>query len=315
MLVNFIFIAIALVLLYFGAEGLVRGSSSLALRLGMSPIVVGLTVVALGTSSPEVLVSVKAAMEGYGAMAVGNVIGSNIFNIAVILGLTAVVAPMKIQYQMLKIDAPVMLGIMLLVPWVLWDGHVCRTEGIILLVGIFCYVLLNLLAARRTATKEVEQEFASGIRPMKGGLGVDIAFIVVGLAVLVLGARLLTDNAVEVARALNISEAVIGLTIVAVGTSIPELATAVVAAFRKEPDIALGNVIGSNIFNVLGILGVAAICKPLPADGIQHADVFLMVGLAAALIPLMATGLRLQRLEGAFLLAVYAGYLFYHWPK
>lgn len=315
MLLHFVWIAVSLVLLYFGAEWLVRGSSSLALRLGMSPLVVGLTVVALGTSAPEVLVSVKASLSGYGALAIGNVIGSNIFNIAVILGITAVVAPMRVRFQLLKIDAPIMLGIMLLVPWVLWDGVVCRFEGLVLVVGIVSYVVLNILAARRTATPDVEEEFSGGVPPVRGGIGLDIVLIGAGLTLLIVGARLLTDHAVAVARELHVEEAVIGLTIVAFGTSIPELATAIIAALRREPDLALGNVIGSNIFNVLGILGVAALCCPLSAQGIQHADVFLMVALAAALIPLMWTGMRLQRLEGAFLLAVYAAYIAYHWPR
>lgn len=314
MLVHWLFVALSLILLYVGAEGLVRGSSTFALRMGLTPLVVGLTVVAFGTSAPEVFVSVKAAMAGRGDLAVGNVIGSNLFNVGVILGITALLSPMKVQFQLLKIDAPVMVGVMLLVPLVLIDGVVSRVEGGFLLMGIVLYVTLNVIIARRTAPPEVQAEFAESMPDRRGTVAMDVVFILVGLGVLVVGARLLTDHSVALARSFGVSEAVIGLTIVAAGTSVPELAASVVAAFRNEPDIALGNVIGSNVFNVLAILGVGALVSPLYAPAISRFDILSMVVMSAALLPLLWTGLRLQRWEGATLFAAYVVYVLIMWP-
>jgi len=315
MWIHWLFVVLSLVLLYAGAEGLVRGSSSMALRLGLTPLVVGLTVVAFGTSAPEVLVSVKAALAGQGDLAVGNVIGSNIFNVGVILGITAVLSPMKVQFQLLKFDAPVMVAVMLLVPIVLIDGVVSQVEGIFLFLGIVIYVTTNVLIARRTAQPEVQEEFAESMPARQGNLLLDWVFILVGLGVLVLGARLLTDHSVALARAFGVTEAVIGLTIVAAGTSVPELAASVVAAFRNEPDIALGNVIGSNVFNVLAVLGVGAMVSPMIAPEISQFDMYAMVLLSAALLPLLWTGLRLQRWEGGVLFLAYVAYVVVLWPK
>ncbi|MEX1117563.1 MAG: calcium/sodium antiporter [Terrimicrobiaceae bacterium] len=315
MLIHWLFVALSLVLLYVGAEGLVRGSSSLALRLGLTPLVVGLTVVAFGTSAPEVLVSVKAAMAGRGDLAVGNVIGSNIFNVGVILGITALLSPMKVQFQLLKLDAPIMVAVALLVPVLLIDGVVSKVEGMFLVLGIVIYVTFNVIVARRTASSVVQDEFTESMPPRQGNLLFDVAFIFVGLGILVLGARLLTDHSVALARSFGVTEAVIGLTIVAAGTSVPELAASVVAAFRKEPDIALGNVIGSNVFNVLAILGVGALVAPLSAPEISRFDMYAMVLMCAALVPMLWTGLRLQRWEGGVLFAAYLVYVVILWPK
>jgi cation:H+ antiporter len=315
MLWNWIWIVASLVLLYFGAEGLVRGSASLALRLGLTPLVVGLTVVAMGTSMPEVLVSVKAAMQGSGDLAVGNVLGSNIFNIGAILGITAFLSPMKVQFQLIKIDSPIMVGVSLALVALLWDGAISRVEGTFLLLGLIVYVVANIWMARRTATAAVEQEFAEGVPARSGSVLLDVLLILGGLGILVVGARLLTDNSVELARAFGVSEAVIGLTIVAAGTSVPELAASIVAAIKKEPDIALGNVIGSNIFNILGILGIASLVAPLSAPDISRFDLWTMVGIAALLVPMLWTSLRVTRPEGAALFALYCGYVYLLWPK
>jgi len=312
---NWIGIVSSLALLYLGAEGLVRGSASMALRLGLTPLVVGLTVVAMGTSMPEVMVSVKAALDGRGDLAVGNVVGSNLFNIGVILGLTAVITPMKVHFQLIKIDAPVMVGVCLLAPLILWDGVVSRFEGLLLLAGIAAYIAGNVWLARRTASLEVEKEFEESLPSQTGSLFYDILFILGGLGILALGARVLTENSVAVARSFGVSEAVIGLTIVAAGTSVPELAASVVAALKREPDIALGNVIGSNVFNILAILGAGAVVAPLVAPDVQSIDIWAMVGLSAALLPLLWTGLKLSRAEGAFLFAAYCVYIGYMWPK
>lgn len=315
MITYWLWIVASLVLLYFGAEGLVRGSASLALRLGLTPLVVGLTVVAMGTSMPEVMVSVKAALAERGDLAVGNVVGSNLFNIGVILGLTALLSPMKVQFQLIKIDAPIMVAVSLGLVAILWDGAVGRVEGAVLFGGLIVYIAGNIWLARRTATKEVENEFAEGVPARSGSVLLDGLFILGGLGILVIGARLLTDNSVALARSFGVSEAVIGLTIVAAGTSVPELAASIVAAMKKEPDIALGNVIGSNIFNILGILGIASLVAPLTAPDISRFDLWAMVAIAAALIPILWTGLRVSRVEGAALFAAYCGYVYFLWPK
>ncbi|MEN9469238.1 MAG: hypothetical protein RL630_971 [Verrucomicrobiota bacterium] len=315
MLTYWLWIIASLVLLYFGAEGLVRGSSSLALRLGLTPLVVGLTVVAMGTSMPEVMVSVKAALAGRGDLAVGNVVGSNIFNIGIILGLTALLSPMKVQFQLIKIDLPIMVVVSLGMLALLWDGAVGRLAGAVLFGGLIIYIAGNIWLARRTATKEVEAEYAEGVPARSGSVLMDGLFILGGLGILVLGARLLTDNSVALARSFGVSEAVIGLTIVAAGTSVPELAASIVAAMKKEPDIALGNVIGSNIFNMLGILGIASMVTPITAPDIRHFDLWMMVAFAAALVPMLWTGLRVSRAEGATLFAAYCGYVYFLWPK
>ena len=303
-----------LVLLYFGAEGLIKGSSSLALRMGITPLVIGLTVVAFGTSAPELVVSTKAAYQGQGGIAVGNVVGSNIFNIAVILGLSALLRPMVIRVQLIKFDTPIMLGLTI-VCWLLFhDGHVGRPEGALLVAGIIAYTAVNVLMARRETSRSVEKEFAEGTPHKSRNAGIDLLLLAGGLSLLLLGARLFVSGATDLARMWGLSEAVIGLTIVAAGTSLPELATSVLAAIRKEDDIAIGNIVGSNVFNILGILGASALVNPLEAGGVTAVDFGFMLGVSLLLLPLMRSGMRLSRWEGGLFLALYAGYLWWLWP-
>ena len=315
MVVDFIFIALALGLLFVGAEGLVRGSAAVATRAGLSPLVVGLTIVAFGTSSPELVVSVKAAVSQQGDIAVGNVVGSNIFNIAFILGLTALVCPIPVHRQIIKVDAPIALGAAILLVFLLMDKTLGRVEGALLVVGIICYTVMNVMLAR----KDAAATDIAGAEPAKAVLQrswmADIVFILAGLVVLVIGSQLLVDHSINLATYFGISEAVIGLTIVAAGTSMPELATSVVAAFRKQPDIAIGNVIGSNVFNILGILGVASVVTPISATGISTFDYATMIIFTVLLIPLLYTGRLLHRIEGAMLLLLYGAYVFVLWPK
>jgi cation:H+ antiporter len=233
----------------------------------------------------------------------------------VILGITALLSPMKVQFQLLKIDAPVMVGVALLVPVLLIDGVVSSLEGAFLLAGIVIYVSANVIIAHRTASPDVQAEYEESMPKIKGKVFMDVVFILGGLAILVVGARLLTDHSVALARSFGVSEAVIGLTIVAAGTSVPELAASVVAAFRNEPDIALGNVIGSNVFNILAILGTGALVSPLYAPAISQFDIYAMVLMSAALLPLLWTGFRLQRWEGAALFAAYVAYVLIMWPE
>lgn len=315
MILPYALIVVALLLLFGGAELLVRGSASLAARAGLTPLVIGLTVVAFGTSSPELAVSLKAAFAGQGDVAVGNVVGSNILNIAVILGLAAVICPIGVHLQLIKVDVPIMILVSVLLPVLLYDGRLGRVEGGLLFAGIVAYTLFNVVMARKGAAAEVESEFAESVPKATTHWAVDLVLIGGGLATLVVGSRLLVDNSIEVARAFQISEAVIGLTVVALGTSMPELATSIIAAVRRQPDIALGNAIGSNIFNILATLGLSALVVPMTAGGITVIDYGVMVGTAVLLLPFLMTGPRLGRLEGLVFLGGYCGYLAFLWPR
>lgn len=305
-----------LLALIAGAELLVRGASSLALRLGLTPLVVGLTVVAFGTSLPELLVSLRAALAGSGDVAAGNVVGSNIANIGLILGLAAAIHPLKVRLQLLKLDVPAAAAVTLLAIWVFSDRTVSRAEGALLFAGIVLYTAFLVRLARKETDSAVRGEFAENTpRQTKGGALLDAGLVCAGLAALSFGAGWLVGGAAGLARGLGVSEAVIGLTIVAVGTSTPELITSVVAALRKAPDIALGNVVGSNIFNILGILGATALISPFSAAGITAVDLWAMTLLLAGLVPVMLTGQTVTRAEGWVLLACYGGYLWLLWPK
>ena len=298
-----------LLLLYAGGESLVRGSSSLALRLGMTPLVVGLTVVAFGTSAPELVVSLRAALQGSGDIAVGNAVGSNILNLAVVLGLTAVVAPIRVNPQVNRLEVPLMVGASLLLVFFLRDGYLSRWEGAALLSGLLLYIAFRLLWVGRRSSPALEDTFGETLSAVPGGLPLAALLMVGGIGLLMGGARLLVWGAVRVAQGLGISEAVIGLTVVALGTSLPELATSLLAAFRKQSAIAVGNIIGSNLFNILGILGTASLTRPLVARGVTPVDLWMMAGTAILAVPILRIGLRVSRIEGWLLLASYGGYL------
>lgn len=317
MIADFAFIVVGLVLLYFGAEGLVRGSSALALKLGLTPLVVGLTVVAYGTSTPELVVSVKAALSGQPGIAVGNVVGSNIFNIAVILGIASVIFPIRVNFQLLRLDVPIMVGVSLLLMAFFANGMLERWQAAVLFAGIVAYTVGSIIYAKKTATPDVQAEYAESVGDKKkpATLWLDLVFIIGGLGVLVAGSRFLVDGSIGVARSWGVSEAVIGLTIVAAGTSTPELAASIVAALKKEPDIAIGNIVGSNIYNILCILGIAGLITPLPLGGVAWTDLYVMLGFSLALVPILITGFVIKRWEGFVLLAGYGGYLAWMWPK
>lgn len=300
--------AAGLVLLYLGGECLVLGASSLALRLRVSALAVGLTVVAFGTSAPELAVSVDAVLVGKNDIAIGNVVGSNIANVALILGLAALLRPIRVHAALIRYDLPIMVGCSLLVPLVLLGQVVSRIEGVLLLAGLAVYVGFRFWETRRSPHSSP----TTGSKILRTGLvhtAGDVALVLGGLAALVYGAQLFVDGSVALARVLGVSEAVIALTVVAVGTSLPELATSVLAAARGHGDIATGNVIGSSIFNTLGILGATALVHPLVRGGIAWADVAMMVAVSAALLVMMYTRLILTRAEGALLLGAYVVYL------
>lgn len=309
MITTLLILILGLALLYFGAEGLVRGSSSLALRLGVGPLLVGLTVVAFGTSTPELVVSLKAAYLGQGDISVGNVVGSNVCNIGLILGFSALIIPIKVASQIVRVDTPIMIGVTALAMALLYDGALSRVEGIILFILLIAYVVFSIRLAKQQASDPLAGEFTEEIKVSKKGVWQDIAFIVGGLVMLVFGARFLVEAAIDIAKAAGLSEAVIGLTIVAVGTSLPEFATSLVAALKKEADIAVGNVVGSNIFNILGILGISSAVTPLSSSGITAIDLGVMAAFAVILWIFSRTGYRITRGEGFFLLAAYIAYV------
>ncbi|MBI4774722.1 MAG: calcium/sodium antiporter [Deltaproteobacteria bacterium] len=306
---------LGLALLYFGAEWLVRGSSKLALRFKVPSLVIGLTIVAFGTSTPELVVSLKAGLDGLGDISVGNVVGSNIFNIAVILGLSALVRPLRVHLKVLRIDTSIMIGVSVLLCVLLQDNFIDRSEGLVLFVGITLYTLFTIYIGKKygqmygSAASEALQ-----VRVV-GSVTSDILTIILGLACLVIGSRCFVEGAVALASALGVSQAVIGLTIVAAGTSFPELATSIVAAGRKEEDIAIGNIIGSNIFNILAILGLSAMIAPLRSDGIGRMDLAFMMTTAVLLFPFMWTKYELNRIEATVFLLIYAVYVYLLWPK
>lgn len=306
MLIPVLLVAASLVVLYFGADFLVKGSASLAVRFGISPLVVGLTVVAFGTSAPELLVSVQSALEGNPGIAVGNVMGSNIFNVCAILGISAMICPLRVNPRLIRLDAPVMLVATLLFVGIFRNGSFGRWAGILFFAGICAYTIYCVYKAKRGEAVEGDEE----IKPTKSWM-LDVVLVIAGLALLVWGSGLLVDNAVIIAKALGWSEAVIGLTIVAAGTSMPELATSVVAALKKRTDIAIGNVIGSNIFNLLAVLGLTATIAPVETNQINWTDMLVMLGTSLLLLPFMRTGFKIGRGEGVVLFVIYIAYTLY----
>jgi cation:H+ antiporter len=307
---------IGIVLLIAGAEAIVRGASRLAAAIGISPLVIGLTIVAMGTSSPELAVSVQAAMKGSGDIALGNVVGSNIFNVLMILGLSAAIAPLVVNQQLIRLDVPLMVGISLLTLFLAQDGRIGRREGAILLLGLIAYTSFLIRMSIRESKaiqKEYEQEF--GEKPKgKGQLISNLILVIVGLAMLMAGSRWLVAGAVAAAQAMGVSELIIALTAIAAGTSLPEVATSVMATLRGERDIAVGNVIGSNVFNIMGILGFTAIIAPggIPVSTpALRFDIPVMIAVSIACLPIFFSGFRIARWEGILFLGYYVFYTSY----
>ena len=309
-----LYITGGLVLLYFGADWLVQGAVTLALHLGLSPLIVGLTVVALGTSVPEALVSVQAAIGHQGGIALGNVIGSNILNIALILGLSSLILPLKVDSHIVKADVPLLTGATFMLVVLLEDFHISRMEGAFLLLCIVFYVTGNIMTVKRTSPEEDKIEGMEIPEDSGKTLWRDVGFLILGIVTLGFGANFLVTGAVDLARIFGLSEALIGLTIVSIGTGTPELATAMMAAFRKTPDLAIGNVVGSNLFNIMFVLGIAGLVAPLDGKGISSVDLYVMLGVTILLLPTVWTGRILDRKEGFLFLAIYVGYLYHLWP-
>jgi cation:H+ antiporter len=303
-----------LVILVAGAEFLVRGASRLAAALGISPLVIGLTVVAFGTSAPELAINMQSAFLGEADIALGNVVGSNIFNILVILGISALIVPLVVHQQLIQLDIPIMIGISVAVYVMSLDGRLDRLDGLLLASALALYLYVVYKRSRQES-KDIQEEYAHefGIQEKQTSRNIflDLGMMVGGLAMLVFGARWLVDGAVAVALYFNVSELVIGLTLVAAGTSLPEVATSVVAALRNERDIAVGNAVGSNIFNLLSVLGLTSLIAPngIPVpDVVLRFDLPVMIAVALATLPIAFTGKEIARWEGGLFFAYYIAY-------
>lgn len=311
-LLNVLWLALGIAGLYYGADFLIKGGVSLARRAGISPLVIGLTLVACATSAPELVVSVSAALQNNTDIALGNVVGSNICNIGLILGLAACISPLAVRKQLFKLDVPVMTAAFLIICLLYWlTGGVGRIAGIMLVVGLTGYTIFNIRNSRKNSGLQETEEPEGKTAEKLFSIPVALFLTVAGIALLAGGAKVFLLGAVFFAELFKVPDAVIGLTIVAVGTSLPELATSVVAAIKGEADIAIGNVVGSNIFNIFGILGVTAVISPITESSISVTDMAVMLFFAVVLLPKMRTGWKLSRIEGAFLLLCYCVYTVY----
>jgi cation:H+ antiporter len=317
---SIVYFIAGLILLVVGAEALVKGASRLAAAFRVSPLIIGLTVVAFGTSAPELAVSIKAALADQADIAIGNVVGSNIFNVLFILGVSALIVPLVVSAQLIRLDVPLMVALSVVVFVMALDGALSRTDGVVLVVGLIGYVLFLIVQSRRdnaaadaaAAACENPEELADAVNNPRWLLNLGLVFG--GLALLVLGSRWLVESAIAFAQYFGVSELVIGLTIVAAGTSMPEVVTSIVAALRGERDIAVGNVVGSNIFNLMGVLGVASVVAPSGiaiSDAIIAFDLPIMLAVAFACLPIFLTGGVIRRWEGGVLLGYYVLYTIY----
>jgi cation:H+ antiporter len=298
-----------LALLYFGAEWLVSSAARIAADFGISSFILGLTLVSFGTSAPELVVSGLASYRGSGGLAMGNVLGSNIANIALILGIAALILPIRVRPDLLSRDLPIMLGSAALVPLLGWSGTISRAEGGLLLTLFVLYLGLLGVKARREAVSLTDLVGLDDESVPRSRLARDLGVALAGLVALSIGANLLVGAASRMAVVFGVPDVVIGLTLVAFGTSLPELAASVSAALRGESQLVIGNIVGSNIFNVLLILGVAAMVGPLPVPGSTRIDALIVLGLSLAMLPVVLTGRRVDRVEGGILFASYLGFL------
>lgn len=311
---------IGLVILYFAAETLVQGASSMALRLGIAPLIVGLTVVAFGTSAPELVVSLAAVYSNSDAISVGNILGSNIANLALILGVSAIISPITVSNAVIKREYPVMLAASILMVGLCFDGEISRIDGAMLVGCMIAYlVYMGVMALKAMRSGKEEAATLDLLQDLDGLGGLesdepksnikDMARVVVGIIGLSAGAKMMVDSSVVIASSLGISQLVIGITIVAIGTSLPELATSVVAALRGESDIAVGNVVGSNVFNILSVLGIVSCIKPIQInpDAVTY-DLWVMLGVTLLVWPVMWSGKRIARSEGILFLILYVTY-------
>lgn len=315
MFTTVVLLIFGLVLVVGGAESILRGSTRLAAALGVSPMVIGLTIVSVGTSAPELAVGITAASEGRGMLAVGNIAGTNVFNILFILGLSALLRPLPLQLGSIRLDLPVMVSAALALIVMSSDGVLSRLDGAILLTAAILYTVALARQSKKersAAQREFQEEYGRPQRMTSASALVCLALIVAGIAITVWGAHVLVNAAVSLARLVGVSDAIIGLTIVAIGTSAPEFATTMISTWQNERDVAIGNLIGSTSYNILAILGVTCLVTPggVPvSDEILWIDIPLAAAAALICIPVFATGRRVSRREGAFFVTVYVVYL------
>jgi cation:H+ antiporter len=294
------------VLLYVSGEALVAGAVRVAVRFGVSALTVGLTVVAFGTSSPELVVSLDAAVRQADGLVVGSIVGSNLCNLLLVLGLAALLRPIEVRRKLLRVDLPILIFASLAMLVMLRDGHLSRIEGMVLFAGIVGYTGFSLRRSQQQTgpTEDLEDPPVPGLQMFPAWV-----LILGGIAGLTLGAHLFVGGAVDLARILGVSDSLIGLTVVAIGTSLPEISAGVVAAWRGQGDLAVGNAVGSSIFNILCVLGTTTMLHPLQMAGVTSTDLYLMLAAPIVLLPFAGTGLRLVRWEGGLLVLLYAAYV------
>ncbi len=310
MLATILFLLAGCALLYYGAEWLVEGAASLALSLGVSRLVVGLTVVAYGTSMPELGVSVEAALKGNDSVAIGNVVGSNICTIGLVLGVPALITALPVNRNTIRLHAPIMIAGCVLLAFFLSDYVVSRLEGGILLAGLAAYTVLGFRLERQTK----DAGFVDDVPERTGKLPKDIGLIVAGIAGVLVGGHFLLEGAVDLAQRIGVSDAVIGLTVVALGTSLPDLTASAMAALKKHGEIAVGNALGSVMFNTYMVISAASMTGPLDGEDFNRLDLYVMVGIAAVVLPLMLIHMQMRRWQGALLVTSYLVYVVLRWP-
>ena len=309
-LINIIFVVSGIVMLYFGANWFVNGAVTIAKKFRISQIVIGLTIVAFGTSSPELAVNVSAALDGISDVVMGNIVGSNILNIGLIIGISAIIRPLIVHKTTIRKEVPIMIGVAAVLILMSIDGHLTFTDGIILFIGILIFTIVSYKMTKKEDSDL--EEIPTGLKLEKSNVVPrSILLLGVGLTLLTIGAFLTLDNAVSIAKTIGISERIIGLTLVAIGTSLPELTTSIIAAKKGHFDLSVGNIVGSNIFNILAILGISAILIDISITESMFLDYYVMLAFSLVLIPIMRTGFVISRIEGMFLIAGYLAYVIF----
>lgn len=313
-IINVLLVAVGLAMLFVGSEFLIRGSVKIAKRMHISQLVIGLTVVAFGTSTPELVVSINSALEGQADISLGNIIGSNIVNIGLILGLSAAIFPIAVHIKTIRREIPIMLAVSLIIIPISLDGTISQIDGAFLVISLIAFIYFSYRQSKKENTQipliiDDNRENSISNNLAFTPLIKNIVFVIIGIILLYFGSSFTVDNAVSIANSLGISERIIGLTIIAIGTSLPELITSVGAARKKHADLSIGNIIGSNIFNVLSILGISSLIIGIKVNFTIFIDYIVMIGFSAALIPVMKSGFIITKKEGYILVTAYLLYL------
>ena len=311
-IINVLLVAVGLAMLYAGSELLIRGSVSIAKRMHISQLVIGLTVVAFGTSTPELVVSINAAIVGQADVSLGNIIGSNIVNIGLILGLSAAIFPIAVRIKTIRREIPIMLAVSLILIPMSLDGAISQVEGVLLVLSLIVFIYFSYSQSKKENNQtQMPVEMDNSYNKPAHVLTKNVVFVVAGILLLYFGSSLTVDNAVQIANSMGISERVIGLTVIAIGTSLPELITSVGAARKRHADLSIGNIIGSNIFNVLGILGISSLISSIKVNPAIFTDYAVMIGFSIVLIPVMRSGFTITKKEGYALVTAYSLYLIF----